>query len=260
VRLSWRTNTTTGVFDVRSSSFHDVRLGLPRQQPRLPVAVVVALVVAAAGCGPSSGHAKSPTAASAISAGASGATTSLSIRQVYESNDPDMTGTLVPDGADSPAPPPSASASETPQTTPSAADVAFYASTDCSRPLNQRGSSAPDDPIKFLVACGTPDGTHWYKYLLNPALIQHTDVASARATLVAGTGTQWSVLLTFTTAAAARWATFTAHSVGKDIAVVVDGLVNSAEVIEEAILGGIAQITGNFSEKSATELATALQR
>jgi preprotein translocase subunit SecD len=239
------------------------------------VAVVVALGVAAAGCGPSSGHAKSPnattgatpahstlvpTAASAVSAGASGARTSLSIRQVYESNDPGMTGALVPDGADSPAPPQSTSASEIPQTTPSAGDLASYASTDCSRPLNQRGTSAPDDPIKFLVACGTPDGTHWYKYLLDPTLIQGTDIASARATLVAGTGTVWSILLTFTTAAASRWATFTAHNIGKDTAVVVDGLVKSAEFIADAIPGGIAQISGNFSEKAATELANAIQR
>jgi preprotein translocase subunit SecD len=218
------------------------------------VAVVVALVVAAAGCGPSSGHAKSPKATTPS------ARTSLSIRQVYESNDPDMTGALVPDGADSPAPTQSTSASEIPQTTPSAGDLAFYASTDCSRPPNQRGTSAPDDPNKFVVACGTPDGTHWYKYLLNPTLIQGTDIASARATLVAGTGTQWSIILTFTTAAAARWATFTAHNIGKDTAVVVDGLVKSAEYIAAAIPGGIAQITGNFSEKAATELASALQR
>jgi preprotein translocase subunit SecD len=198
-------------------------------------------------------------AASAISAGASGARMSVSIRQVYESNDPGMTGALVPDGADNPSPPQSTSASEIPQTTPSAGDLASYASTDCSQPLNQRGISAPDDPIKFLVACGTADGTHWYKYLLNPTLIQGTDVASARATLDA-TGTQWSILLTFTTAAASRWATFTAHNIGKDTAVVLDGLVKSAEFIADAIPGGIAQISGNFSEKAATELANALQR
>jgi hypothetical protein len=62
-----------------------------------------------------------------------------------------------------------------------------------------------------------------YKYLLNPTLIQGTEVTSARATNVPA-GNQWSILL-----------------------------------IVEAIPGGVAQISGDFSEKAATDLANALQ-
>lgn len=51
----------------------------------------------------------------------------------------------------------------------------------------------------------------------------------------------------------------TAANVGKRFAIVLDGTVYSAPVIRERISGGSAQISGNFSEKDAADLAIVLR-
>lgn len=51
----------------------------------------------------------------------------------------------------------------------------------------------------------------------------------------------------------------TATNVGKRFAIVLDGTVYSAPVIRERISGGSAQISGNFSEKEAADLAIVLR-
>ncbi|HAB18299.1 MAG TPA: protein translocase subunit SecD [Verrucomicrobiota bacterium] len=51
----------------------------------------------------------------------------------------------------------------------------------------------------------------------------------------------------------------TRNNVGQRLAIVLDGVVISAPVINGPILGGNGQITGQFTEKEAFELATALQ-
>jgi len=51
----------------------------------------------------------------------------------------------------------------------------------------------------------------------------------------------------------------TATNVGKRFAIVLDGKVYSAPVIRERISGGSAQISGNFTEKEAADLAIVLR-
>jgi len=51
----------------------------------------------------------------------------------------------------------------------------------------------------------------------------------------------------------------TAANVGKRFAIVLDGTVYSAPVIRERISGGSAQISGNFNEKEAADLAIVLR-
>ncbi|HPX62019.1 MAG TPA: protein translocase subunit SecD [Deltaproteobacteria bacterium] len=51
----------------------------------------------------------------------------------------------------------------------------------------------------------------------------------------------------------------TATNVGKRFAIVLDGNVYSAPVIRERISGGSAQISGNFTEKTAADLAIVLR-
>ena len=51
----------------------------------------------------------------------------------------------------------------------------------------------------------------------------------------------------------------TAANVGKRFAIVLDGNVYSAPVIRERISGGSAQISGNFTEKTAADLAIVLR-
>jgi preprotein translocase subunit SecD len=49
------------------------------------------------------------------------------------------------------------------------------------------------------------------------------------------------------------------HNIGRAFAIVMDGLVISAPVVREPILGGSGQISGNFSMASASELALLLR-
>jgi preprotein translocase subunit SecD len=145
------------------------------------------------------------------------------------------------------------------ETTPSAAELAAYAKLDCSLPANQQGGLHADDPTKFLVTCGNPDGsTVYFKYLLHPTLILGKDVSTASAQLDQQTGTQWDVQLTFKSGAANTWAKFTAAHVGTATAIVLDSNVFSAEVIQGAIVGP-TQITGTFTHKTASNLANVLK-
>jgi len=168
--------------------------------------------------------------------------------------------------AASPAASPSTSASASPssgtaavETTPSAAELAAYAKLDCSVPANQQGGLRVDNPTKFLVTCGNPDGsTVYFKYLLHPTLILGKDVSTASAQLDTQTGTQWDVQLTFKSGAANTWAKFTAAHVGTATAIVLDSNVFSAEVIQGAIVGP-TQITGTFTHKTASNLADVLK-
>ena len=212
-----------------------------------------------------------------------GETALLSIRQVYETSDTGLTGTDIqdttsqtptvtpsvsPSVSPSATPTPSASTSPSaspstgtaaPETTPSAAELAAYAKLDCSLPANQQGGLRVDDPTKFLVTCGNPDGsTVYFKYLLHPTLILGKDVSTASAQLDTQTGTQWDVQLTFKSGAANTWAKFTTSHVGTATAIVLDSNVFSAEVIQGAIVGP-TQITGTFTHKTASNLADVLK-
>jgi preprotein translocase subunit SecD len=66
------------------------------------------------------------------------------------------------------------------------------------------------------------------------------------------------VQLTFTEQGAKRFAEVTAQNIHKRLAIVIDGKLFSAPMVESQITGGSAQITGNFSQKEATDLAAKL--
>ena len=140
-----------------------------------------------------------------------------------------------------------------------------YQSLDCTKTSNLQGGSG-DDPAKPLVVCAK-DGTA--KYLLGPAEVVGTDVSSANAGPVTNaqgsvTGTGWQVNLNFTGSGAKKFANVTTRLVAltsprNQFAIVLDGLVISAPQTNEAITGGQAQITGNFTETTAQTLADQLK-
>lgn len=51
----------------------------------------------------------------------------------------------------------------------------------------------------------------------------------------------------------------TSANIGQQIAIVIDGEVVSAPIVNEPILGGSVQISGGFGEGEAQELAIILQ-
>lgn len=56
-----------------------------------------------------------------------------------------------------------------------------------------------------------------------------------------------------------RFAKLTSENVGKQFAIILDGQVISAPVIQDPILGGVSEISGNFTPETAQQLAISLQ-
>lgn len=68
-----------------------------------------------------------------------------------------------------------------------------------------------------------------------------------------------SVTVRFDALGSRRFARATRENVGRPFAIVLDNVVISAPAINEPILGGQAQISGNFTVESANQLAIALR-
>jgi preprotein translocase subunit SecD len=109
------------------------------------------------------------------------------------------------------------------------------------------------DPV---VACDV-DGTA--KYRLGPAEMSNLDVKTATVGADGSTPgqAQWVVRLEMRDAT--RWRDLTARYTGKQLAIVLDGAVQNAPTINEAIPDGTAQITGSFTEDGARALAAVLE-
>ena len=70
---------------------------------------------------------------------------------------------------------------------------------------------------------------------------------------------QPAVEFTFKSAGAKKFGTVTSNNVGRRLAIVLDGKVISAPVINSAITGGTGIITGNFTVRAASDLALLLR-
>ena len=69
----------------------------------------------------------------------------------------------------------------------------------------------------------------------------------------------WAVHLRFDSDGAKQFGNITAANVHHRFAIVLDGVIQSAPVIQDAIYGGDAQITGRFTEEEARGLASVLE-
>ena len=137
---------------------------------------------------------------------------------------------------------------------------------DCLKPENQAGGS-PDDPVQWL---GTCDQDGIAKYTLQPAFIRGTNVTGASAQLPQQGVGGWVVSLNFDSegASALSKASQDLYSLPdcqpggaspcNAFAIVLDGVVVSAPRFNEPILGGQAQIEGNFTAQEAQDLANVL--
>lgn len=135
-----------------------------------------------------------------------------------------------------------------------------FAALDCSKPENYQGGT-PDKPEEWLVTCAK-DGTA--KYLLEPAFIKGTQVTDASAGLPQTGAGGWQVNLTFDAEGAKALADVSTRLQPKtppqnQFGIVLDGLVVSSPYFQEPILGGQAQINGNFTNEQAKELANVLK-
>ena len=171
-----------------------------------------------------------------------------------------------PTSSGSPSASPSTSASQGPAVDPAklqasseAALQPVYDSIDCTNAANAQGFK--DDPTKYLVTCDR-DGTT--KFLLAPAAVKGTEIKSAAAGLdTQGTGA-WQVLLQFKSKGTNQFKDITSKLVNNpsptnEFAVTLDGLVVSAPYVQNAIVDGNAQISGDFTKQEAKDLADVLK-
>ena len=91
----------------------------------------------------------------------------------------------------------------------------------------------------------------------NKTVLTGTDLTDAKA--IVGNGNQPLVSLVFSDEGGQKFADVTARNVGKRISITLDGEILTAPVVQEAIAGGRAQITGNRTMEEAQHLAILLR-
>ena len=110
-------------------------------------------------------------------------------------------------------------------------------------------------PAPFLTEMRTEDGVT--VYVGREPQLTNEDIASAAAEDNPASGAS-EVRIVFTKEGAAKLAEFTAACIGKPIAIVGDGKLLSAPIVQEAITAGEVVITGDFTSKAAHDLADAI--
>ena len=125
---------------------------------------------------------------------------------------------------------------------------------DC--PPNGIAPKVDDVANQPLVTCDK-DGN---KYVLSPSLIAGTQLDDASAT-IPQQGLGWTVNLDLNGDATTTLSEISQAMFGQQsqFAIVLDGQVLSAPVFDNAINDGQAQISGNFSQQSAQDLANSLK-
>jgi hypothetical protein len=101
------------------------------------------------------------------------------------------------------------------------------------------------------VACAPDRRTD---YLLGPAIVEGAQLAAAEARLDDLTQS-WGILLTWTAAGQQAVSTATVELIGRQIAIVANGVAISAPTVQAPITGAQMQITGSFTKASAQHLA-----
>jgi preprotein translocase subunit SecD len=175
---------------------------------------------------------------------------------------PTAGATARPSGTATPRPSGTPKASATP-TDPNALTIEqAITQIDCSDPAGrQRIAAWFGNPLRNTEQIVSCDVTGDSKYLLGPAEMTGRDVEDAEATIDTGGSTigtgRWIVALDMKSAS--KWAAVTEKYTNQQIAIVLDGLTQSAPNVEQRIPDGSATISGSFNERSARALANVLK-
>lgn len=141
--------------------------------------------------------------------------------------------------------------------------LAQFEQFDCTSQFRTPGQV--DDPNRPLVTC---DDFLLYKYILGPVEVRGENITDAYAgTITTQTGANtntWAVNLEFDPAGTEAFGYVTSRLFGlplpqNQFAITLDGLVITAPSTNAVITNGQAQITGNFTQESATTLADQLK-
>lgn len=128
---------------------------------------------------------------------------------------------------------------------------------DISPEAASRGVLPPGREVLMLTGKGGEGAAQ------RPIVVHSEAVLTGEAIVDAGTSfdtwNQAYVSMNFDARGARQFERITGENVGKKLAIVLDGKVYSAPVIQDRIGGGRAQITGNFSVEEAHDLALVLR-
>jgi preprotein translocase subunit SecD len=124
-------------------------------------------------------------------------------------------------------------------------------------------TSADNDAKNATVILPGPSGTGSDRYVLGPAQVTGSEIKSASATLITGSGA-WAVNISFNQAGATAWDNLAQQQFHAMIGIDLDGQVISSPLTQPnattfSSFGGQVQITGSFSQSQAQSLATELQ-
>jgi preprotein translocase subunit SecD len=228
-------------------------------------------VTPSAGTTPSPG--KSPAKATKASPSSHGA--ALSAALLGDKASPTPTGTPKPSvtpAVASPTPSSSGIPSQAVFSSDGAAANAAFTELNCAKDPNPTQGL---DPINaYILACSKDRQT---KYVLGPAKVLGSMISQASASLDTS-GLGWMVLLNFNNKGSTLWYDLTAQAYKLPqpppggtgcltpgsgcnlVAVVLDGVVESAPTVNQGpISGGNTQITGNFTQTQANDLANVLK-
>jgi len=89
-------------------------------------------------------------------------------------------------------------------------------------------------------------------------LVSGTGLTSSSALPDQSNPPYWQILFGFNAKAAADFADATGNNIGRNMAIVLDGVVVSAPTIQDRIAGGRGQITGSFEDIEARDLSISL--
>ena len=155
--------------------------------------------------------------------------------------------------------PVSTSTTTPPTTQPGATTVAPEATTTTAPSgiirTTPREEDTPDAQVVLPLIEG---GETTARYLLGPVQGTGRIIKSASAQVDPSTG-RWLVSFETTGRGSGQWDEIARNNFQRQLAIVLDGVIRSAPVIQTTEFGGRGQITGNFSERDAKDLALVLR-
>jgi len=119
--------------------------------------------------------------------------------------------------------------------------------------------SQDDEKAQVILPKKESDGRVSARYLLGPAEVKGQALSSAQATVDSANGT-WTVQFSLTADGTKAWNDMaTKVGVGGAVAVDLDGVVKTAPTLQSTNFPGSGQITGNFTQSEAKDLALVLR-
>jgi preprotein translocase subunit SecD len=144
-----------------------------------------------------------------------------------------------------------------------AASSTTAATTTTTNP-NATSTPAQDTANATVILPGRETGKAAVRYQLGPAALTGKDVSGAKAVYNPGSGQGWTVDLSLKGSGQTLFNQLAKTSFPKQppqnaVAIVLDGVVQSAPAFQTSNFNGDVSISGNFSEGDAKDLATVLQ-